>query len=54
MGRDGPPRQDPGVRVGKSTLHKVANLDGLLSELAVRGYLTALSRDLADVERWLA
>lgn len=43
-----------GVRVGKSTLHKVAKLDTLPSELAVRGYVTALSRDSADIEPWLA
>ncbi|MFV2116183.1 DUF2690 domain-containing protein [Micromonospora sp. LOL_025] len=43
-----------GVRVSRSTLHKVAKLDGLPSELAVRGYLTALSRDPAEVERWVA
>lgn len=43
-----------GVRVSKSTLHKVAKLEGLPSELAVRGYLTALSQDPAEVERWVA
>lgn len=43
-----------GVRVGKSTLHKIAKLDGLPSELAVRGYLTALGRDAAEIDRWTA
>ncbi len=43
-----------GVRVSKSTLHKVAKLEGLPSELAVRGYLTALSKDPAEIERWTA
>lgn len=43
-----------GVRVSKSTLHKVTKLEGLPSELAVRGYLTALSKDPAQVDRWVA
>lgn len=43
-----------GVRVSKSTLHKIAKLEGLPSALAVRGYLTALSKDPAEVDRWVA
>ncbi|MEV4829916.1 DUF2690 domain-containing protein [Micromonospora sp. NPDC049257] len=43
-----------GVRVSKSTLHKVAKLEALPSELAVRGYLTALGVDHAEIERWVA
>jgi hypothetical protein len=43
-----------GVRVGKSTLHKIARLDTLPSELAVRGYVTALRRDPADIDHWMA
>lgn len=43
-----------GVRVGKSTLHKIAKLDVLPSELAVRGYVTGLGMSATDVERWVA
>lgn len=43
-----------GVRVGKSTLHKIAKLDALPSELAVRGYLAALGIADAEIDRWVA
>ncbi len=42
-----------GVTVSRGTLHSIASTDRLPSELAVRGYVSALIDDLALIAGWL-